>query len=88
MSDTLIVISLTIGQGTYKLKIPSNKESQIRTSVSTLNATIKKYVTDFPGQKEQDYIAMAFIAFIAEQSPDATQNASLIEDLKTIETLL
>jgi predicted metal-dependent hydrolase len=86
--ENQILISLAIAKNTYKLKIPANKESQIRHSVAELNTIIEQYIKTFPGQKEQDYIAMAFIGFIANQSADKAQNNNLLEALQAIEKQL
>ncbi len=88
MQDPLILISLTIGQATYKLKVPTNKESQIRTSIASLNTIIEKYKLDFPGQKEHDYLAMAIISFITEQGQGGIDNAETLKALQAIDMQL
>jgi hypothetical protein len=88
MAAPLIFISLTIGKNNYKLKIPAERESQIRAAVTDFNKIIENYTSNFPGQKEHDYLAMAFIAFVAEQNNNNEVSSNILESLKAIENQL
>jgi hypothetical protein len=89
MPQDVIELSLPLGQRTYKIKVSTHKESQIRKGVTELNAIINTYKKDFPNQAEHDYLSMAFIGYLAnQQSASGTTDSNLIEALKALNTQL
>ncbi len=90
MDGQNIYINLSIAGNNYKLQIPAHKEALIRKAVLQLNTTIDNYKKQFAGQKEQDYMAMAFISYVAEQSSTNTETLPIdfLENLRKIENLL
>ena len=72
-SNTLS-IQLTIGSKTYPLDINRKNEKIYRDAALLINNKIRRYITIFPEQQTEDYMAMSLIdiavSLIQEESVD------------------
>lgn len=65
MND-LIPINVLIGDRTYRLKVNTDEEEQLRKTVKIINEKIIDFKTNFAGKDMQDYIAMVLLWFATD----------------------
>lgn len=91
MADTLIPVSIVIGDRNYRIKIDPADEEVVRKTVKTINDKIVDFKTHFAGKDMQDYVAMVLVWFATEKN-DHLSNAmgeeKWKEGLAQIEKLL
>ncbi len=89
--DTLIPVTIVIGDRTYRLKIEPQDEEVVRKTVKIINDKIIEYKTQFAGKDMQDYTSMVLIWFATEQIIGKTneiEKENLTDKLNTIERML
>lgn len=89
--DTLIPISIVIGDRTYRIKIQPKDEEAVRKTVKIINDKILEFKTSFAGKDMQDYIAMVLVWYATDQTAAASAGIEkeFIEDkLSALEKLL
>lgn len=89
--DTLIPITVVIGDRNYRIKIEPKDEEVIRKTTKTINEKIIEYKTNFAGKDMQDYIAMVLVWFATEQNAGAQahiETENMNEKLNGLEKLL
>ena len=74
MND-LIPINVLIGDRTYRLKVNTDEEEQLRKTVKIINEKIIDFKTNFAGKDMQDYIAMVLIWYATQLSGNNTNPA-------------
>jgi cell division protein ZapA (FtsZ GTPase activity inhibitor) len=89
--DTLIPVTVVIGDRNYRIKIEPEDEEVVRKTVKTINDKIIEFKTHFAGKDMQDYVAMVLVWFATEQGSGAqadieTENIS--EKLSALEKML
>jgi hypothetical protein len=89
--DTLIPISIVIGDRTYRLKIQPKDEEVVRKTVKTINDKILEFKTSFAGKDMQDYIAMVLVWYATDQTAAASagiEKEFITDKLSALEKLL
>jgi len=66
MTTDLIPVNVLIGDRSYRLRVNSNEEEQLRKTVKTINEKIIDFKTNFAGKDMQDYIAMVLLWFATD----------------------
>ena len=79
-----------VGDRTYRIKINSNDEEQVRKMAKNLNDQLSQFRSQYAGKDMQDYLAMVLLALVTEQQtgkqPENTSES--LEQLNRIETLI
>lgn len=91
MADTLIPVSIVIGDRNYRIKIDPADEEVVRRTVKTINDKIVDFKTHFAGKDMQDYVAMVLVWFATEKNDhlsNAMEEEKWKEGLAQIEKLL
>ncbi len=91
MADTLIPVSIVIGDRNYRIKIDPADEEVVRKTVKTINDKIVDFKTHFAGKDMQDYVAMVLVWFATEKNDhlsNAMEEEKWKEGLAQIEKLL
>lgn len=91
MADTLIPVSIVIGDRNYRIKIDPADEEVVRKTVKTINDKIVDFKTHFAGKDMQDYVAMVLVWFATERNDhlnSAMEEEKWKEGLAQIEKLL
>lgn len=89
--DTLIPVTILIGDRTYRIKVEPKDEEIVRNTVKTINEKIIEFKTLFAGKDMQDYVSMVLIWYATELSGKETpilENAQLSEKLNAIEKMI
>ena len=89
--DTLIAVTVVIGDRTYRVKVSPGDEEVVRKTIKTINDKIVEFKTQFAGKDMQDYIAMVLVWFATEQNASAAaevENENILERLSLIEKML
>lgn len=91
MADTLIPVSIVIGDRNYRIKIDPADEEVVRKTVKAINDKIVDFKTHFAGKDMQDYVAMVLVWFATEKNDhlsNAMEKEKWKEGLAQIEKLL
>ncbi len=91
MNAPLIPINIVIGDRTYRIKIATGDEEQVRRIARIINDKIVEFKTQFAGQDMQDYVAMVLIWYATQSGgavPGAVLETALKKDLSSLEDLL
>ncbi|MCC6289341.1 MAG: cell division protein ZapA [Chitinophagaceae bacterium] len=64
--DQLIAINVPIGDRTYRIKIATNDEEQVRKTLKIINDKIIEFKTEFAGKDMQDYISMVLLWYATQ----------------------
>ncbi len=86
----LIPVNIVLGDRTYRIKIDSADEQEVRKTLKLINDKILEFKTQFAGKDMQDYVAMVLLWF-ATQSPSSNSsglNVTLQEALSKMELQL
>jgi cell division protein ZapA (FtsZ GTPase activity inhibitor) len=89
--ETLIPITIVIGDRNYRIKIQPKDEEVVRKTVKTINDQIIEFKTNFAGKDMQDYVAMALISYATEQTEikmNTVENENLAVELSQLEKIL
>lgn len=89
--DTLIPITIVIGDRNYRIKVEPKDEEVVRKTVKTINEKIIEFKTMFVGKDMQDYVSMVLIWYATELSGKETpilEQAQLTEKLSAIEKMI
>lgn len=89
--ETLIPITIIIGDRNYRIKVEPKDEEVVRKTVKTINEKIVEFKTMFAGKDMQDYISMVLIWYATELTGKETpilQTAQLTEKLTAIEKII
>lgn len=89
--NSLIPITVLVGDRTYRIKIEPGDEEVVRKSMKIINDKIIEFKTQFAGKDMQDYIGMVLLWFATEQiaAKGAKVETENIEDkLQVFEKLL
>lgn len=89
--ETLIPITIIIGDRNYRIKVEPKDEEVVRKTVKTINEKIVEFKTMFAGKDMQDYISMVLIWYATELTGKETpilQTAQLTEKLTAIERII
>ena len=88
--QNLIPINLVVGDRTYRIKINSNDEEQVRKMAKKLNDQLSEFRTQYAGKDMQDYLAMVLLSLVTEQQTGKQPEniAESLEQLNRIETLI
>lgn len=70
MTTELLPINIVIGDRTYRIKINSKDEEQVRSTLKIINDKIVDFKTQFGGKDMQDYIAMVLIWYATQAAED------------------
>jgi len=70
MTAELLPINIVIGDRTYRIKINSKDEEQVRSTLKIINDKIVDFKTQFGGKDMQDYIAMVLIWYATQAAED------------------
>jgi cell division protein ZapA len=91
MPQQLIAINITVADRSYRLKIESEDEEMVRSTIKKLNEKIVDFKTNFAGKDMQDYVSMVLLWYATEQrkpTPERILEISGKEKLDKIEYLL
>jgi cell division protein ZapA (FtsZ GTPase activity inhibitor) len=66
-ADPLIPINIVIADRTYRIKVSTTDEENVRATVKLVNDKLIEFKTNFAGKDMQDYIAMVLIWLATEQ---------------------
>jgi cell division protein ZapA len=88
--QNLIPINLVVGDRTYRIKINSNDEEQVRKMAKKLNDQLSEFRIQYAGKDMQDYLAMVLLSLVTEQQTGKQPEniAESLEQLNRIETLI
>jgi cell division protein ZapA len=88
--QNLIPINLVVGDRTYRIKINSNDEEQVRKMAKKLNDQLSEFRSQYAGKDMQDYLAMVLLSLVTEQQTgkQAESIPESLEQLNRIETLI
>ncbi len=89
--DTLIPITIIIGDRNYRIKVEPKDEEVVRKTVKTINEKIVEFKTIFAGKDMQDYVSMVLIWYATELTGKETpilEAAQLTEKLTAIEKMI
>lgn len=89
--ETLIPITIIIGDRNYRIKVEPKDEEVVRKTVKTINEKIVEFKTMFAGKDMQDYISMVLIWYATELTGKETpilQTAQLTEKLTALEKII
>jgi cell division protein ZapA len=88
--QNLIPINLVVGDRTYRIKINSNDEEQVRKMAKKLNDQLSEFRSQYAGKDMQDYLAMVLLSLVTEQQTGKQPEniAESLEQLNRIETLI
>ena len=89
--ETLIPITIVIGDRNYRIKVEPKDEEVVRKTVKTINEKIVEFKTMFVGKDMQDYVSMVLIWYATELTGKETpilETAQLTEKLSAIEKLI
>jgi cell division protein ZapA (FtsZ GTPase activity inhibitor) len=88
--QNLIPINLVVGDRTYRIKINSNDEEQVRKMAKKLNDQLSEFRSQYAGKDMQDYLAMVLLSLVTEQQTGKQPEniAESQEQLNRIETLI
>ena len=64
-----IPITAKLGNRQYRLKVPADREEQVRQALHRIQAASSRLRKEFPGRDEQDYLAMTLMDFLSTDSP-------------------
>ena len=78
MTTELLPINIVIGDRTYRIKINSKEEEQVRSTLKIINDKIVDFKTQFGGKDMQDYIAMVLIWYATQAAEDKNPVAEKI----------
>jgi cell division protein ZapA (FtsZ GTPase activity inhibitor) len=84
MAD-LIPVNIVIADRTYRLKLASEDEEQVRKTTKIINNKIIEFKTNFAGKDMQDYVSMVLLWFATEQNK--TGGALLVQQYQAEETI-
>ena len=79
-----------VGDRTYRIKINSNDEEQVRKMAKKLNDQLSEFRSQYAGKDMQDYLAMVLLSLVTEQQTGKQPEniAESLEQLNRIETLI
>ena len=89
--ETLIPITIVIGDRNYRIKVEPKDEEVVRKTVKTINEKIVEFKTLFVGKDMQDYVSMVLIWYATEltgQEAPLLETAQLSDKLTAIEKLI
>ena len=89
--ETLIPITIVIGDRNYRIKVEPKDEEVVRKTVKTINEKIVEFKTMFVGKDMQDYVSMVLIWYATEltgKEAPLLETAQLSDKLTAIEKLL
>jgi len=89
--ETLIPVTILIGDRTYRIKIEPKDEEIVRKTVKIINDKIIEFKTHFAGKDMQDYVAMVLVWFATEQIEGKTndlEKENIGNKLITLERML
>ncbi|MFT3706018.1 MAG: cell division protein ZapA [Agriterribacter sp.] len=88
--QSLLAINVPIADRTYRIKIASSDEEQVRKTIKLINDKIIEFKTEFAGKDMQDYVSMVVLWYATQvQSGNATVlNKEVTEALLKMETQL
>ena len=89
--ETLIPITIVIGDRNYRIKVEPKDEEVVRKTVKTINEKIIEFKTMFVGKDMQDYVSMVLIWYATELTGKETpilEQAQLTEKLSVIEKMI
>ena len=89
--ETLIPVTIVIGDRNYRIKIEPKDEEIVRKTVKIINDKIIEFKTNFAGKDMQDYVAMALISYATEQTEikmNTVENENLVTELNQLEKIL
>ena len=89
--ETLIPITIVIGDRNYRIKVEPKDEEVVRKTVKTINEKIVEFKTMFVGKDMQDYVSMVLIWYATEltgKEAPLLETAQLSDKLTAIETLI
>lgn len=89
--ETLIPITIVIGDRNYRIKVEPKDEEVVRKTVKTINEKIVEFKTMFVGKDMQDYVSMVLIWYATELTGKETpilEAAQLSDKLTAIEKMI
>ena len=89
--ESLIAVTVVIGDRSYRIKIRPEDEEVVRRTVKTINEKIVEYRAQFSGKDMQDYISMVLAWYATEQNSAIAlivEKENVEEQLTSIEKLL
>ena len=89
--ETLIPVTIVIGDRNYRIKVEPKDEEVVRKTVKTINEKIVEFKTMFVGKDMQDYVSMVLIWYATEltgKEAPLLETAQLSDKLTAIEKLL
>ena len=89
--ETLIPITIVIGDRNYRIKVEPKDEEVVRKTVKTINEKIVEFKTLFVGKDMQDYVSMVLIWYATEltgKEAPLLETAKLSGKLTAIEKLI
>lgn len=81
-------IQLTIGSKTYPLEINRKNEQIYRNAANLINDRIHRYISSFPDQDKEDYMAMALIDIAVNLMTESNVDEKIHEMIDTIDKTL
>jgi cell division protein ZapA (FtsZ GTPase activity inhibitor) len=79
--ETLIPITITIGDRSFRIKVESANEEAVRKTTRFLNDKLLEFKQNFAGKDMQDYVSMVLIWY-ATQSGNEVSAQIFSQDLR------
>lgn len=91
--ETLIPVNIVVADRTYRIKIRSEEEEDVRRVMKEVNEKIVEFKTAYAGKDIQDYIAMALIMYATHPATSGGKAQAgtapfLLEKLQHLDNLL
>jgi cell division protein ZapA (FtsZ GTPase activity inhibitor) len=86
--ETLIPITITIGDRSFRIKVESANEEAVRKTSRFLNDKLLEFKQNFAGKDMQDYVSMVLIWYATQSGNEVSAqifNQDLREGLEKLE---
>ena len=74
--DNHIPITAKLGNRQYRLRVPAEREEQVRQALQRIQDTATRLRKEFPGRDEQDYLAMTLMDFLSSDVPQQDKTSA------------
>ena len=89
--EKLIPVSVTIGDRSYRVRVETHEEENLRKTVKLINEKILEFKTTLAGKDMQDYISMVMLWYATQPAGEVgntLQQQELTVELERMEKLI
>ena len=89
--EKLIPVSVTIGDRSYRVRVETHEEENLRKTVKLINEKILEFKTTLAGKDMQDYISMVMLWYATQPAGEVgntLQQQELTVELERMERLI